>query len=200
MLGAVIAAAGLSSRMGDFKPLLPYRGKTILAATVEKLRAVGAKEIVIVAGHRHEEIRKYFKDSSLKIVYNPHYRERDMLYSLQCGIKNIKKAAAAFIMPADMPAISLQTFADITNAWQANKGELIIPVQNGRWKHPPLIGRRYFADIISFSGENGMRGILNKLEKKAFLIEISDDGLNVDVDTPEEYRRLLETEGYSEKL
>lgn len=200
MLGAVIAAAGLSSRMGDFKPLLPYRGKTILAATVEKLQAVGAEEIVIVAGHRHEEIRKYFADSSLKIVYNPHYRERDMLYSLQCGIKNIKKATAAFIMPADMPAISLQTFADITNAWQANKGELIIPVQNGRWKHPPLIGRRYFADIISFSGENGMRGILNKFEKKAFLIEISDDGLNVDVDTPEEYRRLLETEGYSEKL
>lgn len=195
MIGAVIAAAGLSSRMGDFKPLLPYRGKTILAATVEKLQAVGVAEIVVVVGYRHHEIEKYFaENTALHFVYNPYYREKDMLYSLQCGIKKLRKADAAFVMPADMPAISLQTFSLLIDAWQLKKGTVIIPVQNGRWKHPPLIGKKYFSDIVSFTGENGMRGILQGLAKKAFLVETVDDGLNIDVDTPEEYKNLLAKE------
>ena len=56
MIGAVIAAAGLSSRMGAFKPLLPYAGQTIVESTINKLQAVGVGEIIVVVGHRHEEI------------------------------------------------------------------------------------------------------------------------------------------------
>ncbi|MFA6850984.1 MAG: nucleotidyltransferase family protein [Selenomonadaceae bacterium] len=193
MIGAVIAAAGLSSRMGAFKPLLPYRGKTILATTIDKLHAVGVKEIIIVVGHRHTDIEKYFTDDSmLKFVYNPYYRDKDMLFSLQYGIKSVKKSEAIFLMPADMPAIAIKTFSGIVDAWNSKKASVIIPCQNGRHKHPPLIGKQYFSSILSFQGEGGLHSILEKLQERTFFMETIDDGLNFDVDTPDEYKKLLE--------
>jgi len=192
MLGAVVAAAGLSSRMGDFKPLLPYKKKTILAATIDKLSASGVEEIIIVVGYRHKDIERYFASySNVKFIYNPYYREKDMLYSLQCGLRTINNAEAIFLLPADMPAISLQTFTAIIGCWKKRRTDVIVPVQNGRQKHPVFISKKYFTDIMSFNGDGGLRTVLQKLITDTLYLEITDDGLNFDVDTPAEYQRLL---------
>ncbi|MBB5335593.1 NTP transferase domain-containing protein [Pectinatus brassicae] len=192
MLGAVVAAAGLSSRMGDFKPLLPYKKKTILAATIDKLSTSGVEEIIIVVGYRHKDIEQYFSSySNVKFIYNPYYREKDMLYSLQCGLKTINNVEAVLLLPADMPAISQQTFVGLIDCWKKSKSGIVLPVQNGRQKHPALISNKYFADILAFSGDGGLRSILQGLAAETFYLAIADDGLNFDVDTPAEYQQLL---------
>jgi molybdenum cofactor cytidylyltransferase len=196
MIGAVIAAAGLSSRMGAFKPLLPYAGQTIVESTINKLQAVGVGEIIVVVGHRHEEIEKQFLNKPVHFVYNPYYRQRDMLYSLQCGIKSIREAAAVFLMPVDMPAISLATFSSIVDIWNRKQAPIIVPRQNGRMKHPPFISKSYFSAITSFAGDGGLRAILRNLSADTFFLDVDDDGLNFDVDTMEEYQMLLAKEAH----
>lgn len=54
----LIAAAGLSSRMEDFKPLMELNGFPMIAMTVRSMRNAGIRNITVVTGFRGEEVRK----------------------------------------------------------------------------------------------------------------------------------------------
>ena len=77
-IGAVVAAAGLSSRMGDFKPLLPLDGDTVIGRCLSNLRGAGATDIVVVTGHRAGELARLLEDSGVTLVRNAAYAETQM--------------------------------------------------------------------------------------------------------------------------
>ena len=75
MISAVLTAAGLSSRMGRPKPLLQWRGATLVERQVSVLLEGGASEVVVVLGHRSEEVIPYVERAGASYVVNERYEE-----------------------------------------------------------------------------------------------------------------------------
>lgn len=187
--GAVIPAAGLSSRMGMFKPLLPYGGRTVIEASVGSVIPYISTASVVV-GHRGKELadllRRSFSDR-LNVVTNPDYASSDMLRSVQLGLRALGACDAFFLLPADMPLISGAVYAALTSAYDG-AADVIYPVIEGRRGHPPLISARLIPVILSYRGDGGLRAILS--ERVAKDVALTDKGILTDLDTPQDYQKI----------
>lgn len=199
----IIVAAGLSSRMGDFKPLLPYRDSTIIQSTIDTMKIAGIDIVVVVIGHNKVLIEETLKHSGVIIVYNPTYATSDMLSSVKVGLEQIIKMEevrehinipieSIFIMPGDMPAVSPITLIKLQNQMSHCDSKIIFPTVEGRKKHPPLIKVDLLQGIYHYEGDSGLRGALEQQEAVTSYLEVEDYGCTIDADTPEDYKRLLE--------
>jgi len=119
-LNGLILAAGLSSRMGKFKPLLDGKGKTVIERTVKSMLGGGAERITVVLGYNAQAVenvlRQNFADSKLSFAYNDKYLETDMLYSIKCGLSALPDCDGFFLLPGDMPGVNVQTFVKLADA------------------------------------------------------------------------------------
>lgn len=198
-IGAVIPAAGMSSRMKAFKPLLPYRDSTVIECTVDAVLKAVPRAVVVLGNHADEVervLRKRFGDS-LTIVRNPDYRSTDMLRSVQIGLEALGECDGFFLLPGDMPTVKSDTLKVLVEAFDGEH-MVIFPSCNGRKGHPPLIAASMIPVIRSYRGDGGLRAILSGVPQK--LIELSDKGITVDLDTPEDYAAMLNNETLSNHL
>lgn len=105
--GAVIAAAGLSSRMGDFKPLLPFGKECVARHLTQMLARAGVSPVVMVTGYRGEELKQQLKDTDIIFIQNRQYASTEMLDSLKLGFEAIKgQCSEVLVMPVDVPAVT----------------------------------------------------------------------------------------------
>lgn len=88
-IGAVVVAAGLSSRMQAFKPMLELAGATIIRQTIGSLRGAGVQDVTVVVGHKGDQLKKHLAGMDLRIVENPDYRTGDMFGSARLGLKTM---------------------------------------------------------------------------------------------------------------
>ncbi len=189
ILGLVLAA-GLSSRMGDFKPLMPLRGRTVLENTVDSLFSGGAASVVAVVGHRGGEVEALLRaryGARVQTVRNPDYARSDMLRSIQTGCRALPECDAFFLLPGDMPFVRRSTFEKLRRA--RGTGGVIFPELDGRRRHPPLIDSRLIPEILSFEGPDGLRGLWRRHENEIRAVPVDDEGVSLDLDTPEAYNR-----------
>jgi CTP:molybdopterin cytidylyltransferase MocA len=190
----VILAAGMSTRMGTFKPLLPLKGKTVIENTIDSMLSGGAESVVIVVGYRGDELvdlidRKY-KDKygdRIVIAWNYEYETTDMLYSLQIGVRSLPECEGFFLLPGDMPLISTSTFIKILETWKVGGYDVVFPTLDGHRKHPPLVAYRLIPEILDFHGEGGVREIWKRHETMIGTVEVLDRGVWIDLDTPKDY-------------
>ena len=197
----LITVAGLSSRMGDFKPLMPLRGKTVIENTIDSMLVAGVGKIVLVLGHRGKELEKYLKSrylgDTLIYVYNYKYAKTDMLTSIKIGLKSLPVCDAFFLLPGDMPVIEKETYLKIYEAMPFGQGGVIFPTLEGYRKHPPLIDIGFIPKILEYQGEGGLREIWKEYKNKIHTVAIEDPGCWVDIDTYKEYLKCKEN--YEEK-
>ena len=188
-IAAVVPAAGLSSRMGSFKPLLPYADGTVIEASVGNALS-RAQRAVVVLGKRGDELRELlfsrFGDRLL-FVMNPDYASTDMFASVKIGLRAIGECGAFFIAPADMPLISPSVYAALADAFTGSD-EILLPVVGGRRGHPPLISAALIPEILAYDGSDGLRGFYRK--RKVREISVDDEGVVTDLDTPLDYEEI----------
>lgn len=187
---ALILAAGLSSRMQDFKPLMPLRGKTLIENAVDSVLRGGAEQVVVVTGYRGEELEPLLADrygSRIILARNEDYRTTDMLCSIQIGCAVMPRCNAFFLLPGDMPVVRQSTFARLLAA-RENGGRVIFPTLDGYRKHPPLIDASMLPEILAFHEEGGLRRLWSRLEGDIQTVPVDDKGVWVDLDTQEDYR------------
>lgn len=191
VFGAVVPAAGMSSRMGDFKPLLPLCGGTVISTSVGRVLPYVTTAAVVV-GNRGDKVRRelytHFGER-VTVTENPDYASTDMLYSIRLGIAALAKCDAFFLVPADMPLISSTTYARLTASF-GESTEILYPTVGGRRGHPPLISSRLIPEILAYRGDGGLREILTK--HRITEISVDDTGVLKDLDTPEDYRAVME--------
>lgn len=195
IIGALILAAGLSTRMQGFKPLLPLRGRTVIENTVESVFAGGAKSAVVVTGFRAEEVELLLNQRfgrRVLTVCNPDYARTDMLHSIRIGLKVMPPCSAFFLLPGDMPVIRPSTFHALLDRHSSQK-RMIFPTLSGYRKHPPLIDSRYIPEILTFAGEEGLRSLWKQHEEEIIEVPVEDEGIWMDLDTPADYRLCRST-------
>ncbi|MCQ2420943.1 MAG: nucleotidyltransferase family protein [Clostridia bacterium] len=195
-IGGLILAAGLSSRMGDFKPLMPLRGKTLIENSIDSMLLCGIEPIVVVLGHRGQDMEAILKSrylgDTLKLVYNYDYATTDMLTSVKIGLSAMPACDAFFLLPGDMPVVAKETFLAVYRAMPEFGSAITFPTLEGYRKHPPLIDAAFIPEILSFAGENGLRGFWKLHEDAIVTVAVDDIGCWTDLDTFAQYSRCIQ--------
>lgn len=188
---ALILAAGRSSRMGDFKPLMMFNGKTALETLLDSYRTAGVPEALVVLGHRADDLRPLLEARGVSWIVNERY-DRGMFSSIQTGVRHLSPDGDAFFLqPADIPLVRPETLQSLLAARREKKARICYPCSNGRRGHPPLISASLIPAIESFDGTGGMRELLSRHRDEAANIEVFDPGIHLDIDTPEDYERAV---------
>jgi molybdenum cofactor cytidylyltransferase len=192
-VGAVILAAGTSTRMGRAKQLLPLGGSTVLARTIDNVRSAGLVEIVLVLGASAEAIRRQLPQSllkGLKVVVNQAYAQ-GMASSLREGLSALDpQCAAALIVLGDQPLVRPQTLQQIMAGYHRSEAQIVIPSHQGKRGNPVLLGRPVFPEVMALEGDTGCRAIFVNRMDAIFKVEVEDPGILLDVDDQDDYDRL----------
>jgi molybdenum cofactor cytidylyltransferase len=189
-ISAIVLAAGESRRMGSFKPLLPFQGRTIIEAIVCTLRQCTLEEILVVLGHRAAEIEAQLADYPVKIVHNAQYR-RGMLSSVQAGIEQAKRHVDAYLIClGDQPSLQRQTFERLVAAFERAKPGIYLPTYRGQSGHPLLFAAHYRQEIEKLDEAIGLKQLLQRHPNEVQRVEVDTPEMLEDIDTPEDYRRL----------
>ena len=192
----LILAAGRSRRMGQFKPLLPLRGRTVLECTVESALRGGAEEAVVVTGNRAEELEALLAGHfprRVRWVRNENWANTDMLRSVQLGAAALGECGSFFLLPGDMPFVAPDTFSALLAERERQQAMVFFPTYTGRRGHPPLIDAALLPAILSYNGPDGLRGLWRRYKTEVRIVSVRDSGITQDLDTPEEYQRLKNT-------
>ena len=186
--GAVITAAGMSSRMGDFKPLLNIGSMSIVKRIVATLRQAGAESIVMVTGYNADALEHHLSGSGIVFLRNPDYEHTQMFDSARIGLGYLAdKCDRILFTPVDIPLFTAAT----VSALLASGSELACPVFDGHTGHPLLMSGDIARKILSDSGEGGMQGAITRCGVRMTEIAVDDEGILHDADTPQDYKKLL---------
>ncbi|MDR0468751.1 MAG: nucleotidyltransferase family protein [Peptococcaceae bacterium] len=186
--GAIILAAGMSSRMGDFKPLLKIGPYTAIQRIITTLREAGVSPIVLVTGHQAERLESHVSGLDVVCVRNEEYESSQMLDSIKIGLRYLeKRCGQTLITPADVPLFAEETVRALVTLG----ADVAMPTYNGRNGHPMLVSVDMFPIIEAFDGERGMAGAIKAAGCPIKKIEVDDEGILLGMNTPDEYQRLL---------
>jgi molybdenum cofactor cytidylyltransferase len=187
----LIVAAGYSSRMGAFKPLLPLGEKTVIEAAVDSLQLGGIRDIRVIVGHRASELYPLLRRLPVGIIENPNFAA-GMFSSVVTGLTSFAgKAEAFFLLPGDTPLIRKRSIKDLLRAYRKTDAAVVYPVFDGRRGHPPLVSARAFAAILKGDGAGGLRHILEQFAGDSVDVAVADQGVLLDIDTQEDYQQLV---------
>jgi molybdenum cofactor cytidylyltransferase len=189
-VGAVVLAAGASSRMGQHKLLLPWSdGRTIIEHIIFQLIKSRVDPIVVVTGHNARDVKALLKPLDLDIVYNKGYKTGEMLSSLKVGLEAMPAhTASALVVLGDQPGIQPKTIYQLLTAYALHGGDLVVPSFQRQRGHPMMIGRRFWPEILNLDGRSTMRDVLNLHAGAIQYVEVDNDSILRDVDTPQDYR------------
>ena len=211
----IVLAAGFSSRMGAFKPLLPVGDVPAIVRTVTAAQSAGAT-VVVVTGHRGDELRDVLAGTGAVIAHNGDYAN-GMFSSVLTGVCAVLSLAendyadnapcGVFLLPADCCAIKTETFAALLREFERT-GERVQPVcvsssPQGEARtstagavdvkhksHPPIIQLEILRGLLTHDpDDDGAKGYFRRFTSHA--LEVDDAGVTLDMDTPRDYAQLL---------
>jgi len=192
-LSAVILAAGFSSRMGSLKALLPLGGRTVLEQCVALFRDCGIEDVVVVTGHRAEEVGAIAAKAGARVAHNPQFAD-GMYGSIQTGVRLLaEQSSGFFLLPVDIPLLRCGTINLLTRSFAMAPAQICYPVFDGRRGHPPLITADLIPVILgNVHPHGGLRTLLAFLEQQqpgqVRDVLVADANIHIDLDTPEDYQ------------
>ncbi len=191
--GAVILAAGLSSRMGTFKPLLPCGRNTLMVErSIQLFQTCGVSEVIVVTGHNHDRLEEVARSAGARCVRNPAYKS-GMLSSVHAGFGRIRQhTGGVFLLPVDIPAVRALTIDALISASGEHPGHVILPVFDGIPGHPPLIPAELKEDILSLKPDQTLRDLLWSPSIRRYRVPVMDRGVLIDADDPAGYNAVCQ--------
>lgn len=191
-IGAVILAAGMSSRMGETKQLIRLGENTLLEQVVEIVRSCRVDEIVLVLGHQAETIKKRVGIKNLKVVINESYQQ-GMGTSLRTGLAALSSGTnAALIVLADQPFVRAETLDRLIDQYEQSGAQIAIPIYKGFRGNPVLLGRSVFPEVMALTGDIGCRAIFGNHVEGIVKVLVDDIGILLDLDTKGDVEKLRE--------
>ena len=188
-IGALIVAAGMSSRMGDFKPMLSIGSISVAQRVVATLSQAGVSKIVVVTGYNATALERHLAGNGTIFLRNENYASTQMFDSVKIGLSYLQdKCDKVLFTPVDVPLFTAKTVKTILDS----HAPLVVPVCQGEQGHPILISNELIPKILHDSGEMGLRGALERCSAPMTRIDVEDFGTIQDADTSEDFSKLLE--------
>ena len=188
-LSAILTAAGESTRMGRPKPLLPWRGATLVERQVACLLEGGASEVVVVLGHAATAVAPYIQGSTVRQVVNPAYR-MGKTTSIRAGLERIDpRAEHILLLAVDQPRTA-DIVSRVVQAHLANDALITSPRYQGHGGHPLIFSAALKEELGRISEEKqGIREVFEAHRNEVFEVEIDDPIIRLDLNTPEAYEQ-----------
>jgi molybdenum cofactor cytidylyltransferase len=175
--------------MGAFKPLLPFGTKTVIECCIDYLREGGVETIVVVLGHRAEEVQKRVNHLPLKFAYNPDPNSQ-MGASIAAGILELPESTqATLIALSDHPAVPATVVSTLIEEWRKG-ARVVIPTWQNRGGHPVLVDLSFKSELLSLTGSGGLRALFEAYPNDVRRIAVDSPFIARDMDTWDDYLAL----------
>lgn len=186
-LAAIVLAGGQSRRMGARnKLLIEVDGRAMVARAVDTVAAAGFSPIVVVTGHEAERVRELLAGRDVTFAHNPDFPE-GISTSLRAGINALPdEVDGALVALGDMPRVRSDHLERLAAAFDPATGcAICLPTRQGKRGNPVLWARRFFAEMADVGGDVGARHLIGEHADQVCEVEMEDDGVLIDVDSPE---------------
>lgn len=194
---AIILAAGLSKRLGRNKLLLPLGDETVLRKTARSVLASAVSDVILVTGHEEAMVKQAVEGLDVRLTHNPRYAEGQST-SMIAGIEAAHEEARAYLFVlGDQPLLTPEIVNEVISLYEKSRPEALVaaPVFQGRRGNPALFSATLKDELLRASGDAGGRGIIQRLETespgKIVFLELPNDDMFLDIDTEEDYERML---------
>lgn len=188
-IGALIVAAGMSSRMGQFKPMLNIGSISVAQRIIATLQQAGATKIVMVTGYNATVLERHLAGNGIIFLRNEDYETTQMFDSVKIGLTYLlDKCDKILFTPVDVPLFTAQTVSILLESG----AELACPMCQGKQGHPILISNLLIPEILNDCGEQGLKGAMDRCSVPLNRIEVDDPGTVHDADTPEDFSALVD--------
>jgi molybdenum cofactor cytidylyltransferase len=191
LVGAVILAAGASSRMGMPKPLLEYEGQTLLRRAALAAQGAGCSPVVVVTGAHAEQLKKELRELNLREVHNPAW-ESGMGSSIRAGIQAIVKAddevTALILMLCDQPFVSSDILSALIAARRETGSEIVASSYGETIGVPALFGQALFPELVRIERAAGAKQVIQRHLAQVHVLPFPAG--EIDLDTPTDFARL----------
>lgn len=195
-LAGIVLAAGGSARMGPRinKLLEPVGGRALVAGPVDALLAAGVDPLVVVTGFESEALRRVLAGRACRFVHHAGWAA-GMGESIACGMRALLaervRPEAVLVSVGDLPGLRADLVETIVAAARSAVGgiepaRIVVPSFAGRRGHPVLFGAAHFEALLRLRGDQGARAILAANPHDVCVVEVADDAIARDVDTPED--------------
>jgi molybdenum cofactor cytidylyltransferase len=191
-VGAVILAAGSSSRMGRPKQTLQYRGESLLRRAALAALGAGCRPVVVVTGAHAELSTRELDGLEVREVLNICW-ETGMASSVRAGVAGLvdadANAEAVVLMLCDQPHVTADVISRLIEARRVTGSPIVASTYGGSFGVPALFGRALFADLARLEGAAGAKQVIKRHASETHFLSFS--GGEADVDTPDDFSRLI---------
>ena len=188
-VGAIVLAAGSSSRMGQPKQLLPIDGQPMVRRVTEAMCESGLGQVVVVVGAHAEAVTAALAGLPVEIVTNQDWAE-GMSTSLRAGLGALgPEVQAVLIALADQPALTPDLLRTLVARHQSSGAPITAPFYRGQRGNPVLFDRNLFPDLLAVEGDRGGRALFARYQGQIECLEVDDPAVIQDIDTYEDYER-----------
>lgn len=187
----VILAAGAARRFGRPKPLLDFGGEPLIRRVVRQAVASRLADTQVVVGYRGEEIGFALAGHAVSIVDNPRWSEGQST-SVRAGVSHLPSSTeAALFINADQPFVTTELIDRLVATWKRTGAGIVVPACEGRRGSPVLFAHRLFSELEAIEGDRGGRQLFERHEHELHEMPWSEPLALADIDTEDDYRRLL---------
>ena len=189
-VAGVILAGGSATRYREPKQLLPWRGEPIIRHVVRAAMSAGLDSVIVVAGAYTTEIRRAMSDMNVQIVHNADW-EAGQSTSLQAGMRLLPMETGSVIfLLADQPLVTTSLINALVESHAESLAPIVAPLVDGQRGNPVLFDKETFPELRELHGDTGGRSLFSRYQ--TLWVPWHDPNLLLDVDTPEDYQRLLQ--------
>jgi|SRR5438132_423057 len=198
MIFALIPAAGKSTRMGQPKLALSLAGKTVLEHVIAALRRAQIEHILVVLGPHVSDLTPIARAAGAEVLLLAQ-ETPDMRTTVEMGLRWLEDRFhpadqdSWLLIPADHPALSTSVVRALIQARQSDsRRSIVIPTFRSQRGHPALIGWNHVTAINSMSPSRGINVFLRQATSEVVEVPVELDDILLDLDTPEDYRSLIQ--------
>ena len=188
---AIILAAGFSSRMEQFKPLLRLGGETMVDRVISMFKQNNV-DVFLVVGWNKEALLSGIKSHDVMVVENPDY-QKGMFTSVLAGISCLPlNYKAFFVMPVDIPLVRSVTIHRLLDEADRQPDTIIYPTFETHRGHPPLLPSSLIPPLLQWKQDGGLKAFLNSCRNLALEVPVCDRNILFDIDAADDLQEALE--------
>lgn len=190
----IVPSSGASERMGQDKGLLQVEGRSFLQRTVAALSEGGCDPVLVVVADGEDALAAEAARAGAVVLLNPDPGEGPIT-SLRIGLAALDGSVAGVAyLPVDHPMVRAETVGRLIEEARSTGAPLTIPVHEGKRGHPAVFAKQLFVELLDPALEGGAKTVVHGHLDEAALVDVDDEGVVIDIDTPDMYEAVLTAE------